>query len=339
MLKKIKDYIVEVFREEYKFIIFMLLLLIILNYPLNYYITVGGGISDVSSRIKVEDKYKSKGTFNISYVTQLTGNVFTYGLSFIMPNWERESADNYKYTEEESIKDIEFRNELDLKTANGTATYWAYTLANKKLKETSSKIYVIMVDNKQYKTNLKVQDEILSVDDKTFSNITEYKEYIQTKNKGDTVKVKIIRNKKERVIDCNVYETKGIKLIGVILQVVKEYETAPKVDITFNKSESGPSGGLITTLEIYNQLTKKDLTKGMEIAGTGTIETDGTIGQIGGIKYKVLGAEHGKAKYFLAPSGQNYKDAVKYKKEKKLKIKIIEVKNIKDAINKLEGLK
>ena len=90
MLKKIKDYIVEVFREEYKFIIFMLLLLIILNYPLNYYITVGGGISDVSSRIKVEDKYKSKGTFNISYVTQLTGNVFTYGLSFIMPNWERE---------------------------------------------------------------------------------------------------------------------------------------------------------------------------------------------------------------------------------------------------------
>ena len=170
MLKKIKDYIVEMFREEYKFIIFMLLLLIILNYPLNYYITVGGGISDVSSRIKVEDKYKSKGTFNISYVTQLTGNVFTYGLSFIMPNWERESANNYKYTEEESIKDIEFRNELDLKTANGTATYWAYTLANKKLKETSSKIYVIMVDNKQYKTNLKVQDEILSVDDKTFSN-------------------------------------------------------------------------------------------------------------------------------------------------------------------------
>lgn len=339
MLKKIKDYIVEMFREEYKFIIFMLLLLIILNYPLNYYITVGGGISDVSSRIKVEDKYKSKGTFNISYVTQLTGNVFTYGLSFIMPNWERESANNYKYTEEESIKDIEFRNELDLKTANGTATYWAYTLANKKLKETSSKIYVIMVDNKQYKTNLKVQDEILSVDDKTFSNITEYKEYIQTKNKGDTVKVKIIRNKKERVIDCNVYETKGVKLIGVILQVVKEYETDPKVDITFNKSESGPSGGLITTLEIYNQLTKKDLTKGNEIAGTGTIEIDGTIGQIGGIKYKVLGAEHGKAKYFLSPSGQNYKDAVKYKKEKKLKIKIIEVKNIKDAINKLEGLK
>ena len=83
MLKKIKDYIVEMFREEYKFIIFMLLLLIILNYPLNYYITVGGGISDVSSRIKVEGKYKSKGTFNISYVTQLTGNVFTYAKTFI----------------------------------------------------------------------------------------------------------------------------------------------------------------------------------------------------------------------------------------------------------------
>ena len=212
----------------------------------------------------------------------------------------------------------------------------------KKSKKIGAKLFDINTsDYKKLTSNKRVEIIQLfdKLDEKIFSNITEYKEYIQTKNKGDTVKVKIIRNKKERVIDCNVYETKGVKLIGVILQVVKEYETDPKVNITFNKSESGPSGGLITTLEIYNQLTKKDLTKGNEIAGTGTIETDGTIGQIGGIKYKVLGAEHGKAKYFLAPSGQNYKEAVKYKKEKKLKIKIIEVKNIKDAINKLEGLK
>ena len=144
---------------------------------------------------------------------------------------------------------------------------------------------------------------------------------------------------KEKIITSNVYEYKGIKLLGIGLQTVKEYKTTPKVDIKFNKSESGPSGGLITTLEIYNQLVKKDLTKGHTIAGTGTIEEDGTVGQIGGIEYKILGAEKGGADYFLVPAGQNYKDAKRYKEKNNLKIKLIKVKTIQDSIEKLEALK
>ena len=88
----------------------------------------------------------------------------------------------------------------------------------------------------------------------------------------------------------------------------------------------------------FNQLTKKDVTKGYKIAGTGTIEPDGTIGQIGGIKYKIIGAEADKADYFLAPAGENYKDAKKYAKENNYKVKIIEVSTIEEAIKKLEGL-
>ena len=89
---------------------------------------------------------------------------------------------------------------------------------------------------------------------------------------------------------------------------------------------------------MYNQLTKKDLTKGYTIAGTGTIEEDGSIGQIGGIEHKILGAVAAKADYFLSPAGDNYKDAKKYIKKKKLKIKLIKVNNIQDAISILEGL-
>jgi len=43
---------------------------------------------------------------------------------------------------------------------------------------------------------------------------------------------------------------------------------------------------------------------------------DGTIGEIGGIEHKILGASKDKADVFLAPSGKNYKDAKKYIKEK-----------------------
>lgn len=338
MFKKIFNYTKTMIQEEYKFIIFLILLSIILMYPVNYYITIGGGISDVSSRISVTDKHESKGSFNISYVTQLEGTILTYGLSYIIPTWERDSADNYKYDSSESIEDIEFRSDLDLKTANGTATYWAYTLANKKIKEKSSKLYVITTF-KEYATDLKIQDEILSIDGHSFDNIKGYQDYLQTKEIGSTATIKVIRNKKEQEIKTKIFQSENRHILGVALQYAKEYETSPKVKIKFKGSESGPSGGLITTLEIYNQLTKKDLTKGKKIAGTGTIEADGTIGPIGGVEHKILGAESDHADLFLVPAGENYEDAKKYKEEKKLKIKLIKVKTIKEAITKLEELK
>lgn len=333
ILKCIKDTIVE----EYKFIILLFLLYIILLFPVNYYITVGGGIDDVSSRISVANNHKSKGSFNISYVTQLDGTVLTYGLSYLIPTWERENANDYKYDDSESLEDIAFRSDLDLTTANGTATYWAYTLANKKVKEKSSKLYVITT-NKEYDTTLKVQDEILSIDNHHYRTIDEYKDYLQTKEENSEVTIKIVRKEKEKEIKTKLYKANGKLVLGVVLQYVREYETTPEVSIAFKSSESGPSGGLITTLEIYNQLTKKDITKGLKIAGTGTIEEDGTIGQIGGVEHKILGAESDKADIFLVPAGKNYQAAKKYKEDKKLKVKLIEVKTIKDAIKKLEEL-
>lgn len=338
MLKKILSYIKNFIREEYKFIIFLITLYIILSYPINYYITVGGGISDVSSRINVTSKNKASGSFNISYVTQLNGTLFTYALSYLIPTWERENANDYKFDDSESLEDIAFRSDLDLKTANGTATYWAYTLANKKIEEIDSRLYVITTF-KEYNTPLKVQDEILSIDGHTYKTVEEYKSYMQTKTTNDELEVRVRRKNKEQIIKTKLHDSNGTLVLGVALQYVKKYDETPKVDIEFKPSESGPSGGLITTLEIYNQLTKKDLTNGLKIAGTGTIEPDGTIGEIGGVEHKILGAEQDKADYFLVPSGNNYKDAKKYKEEKKLKIKLIEVKNIKDTIKKLETLK
>ena len=98
MAKKIWNEIIDTIKEEWKFILFNILLLIVLNIPLNYYIVMGGGRDDVASRVKVEDSKKGKGSLNISYVTQINANVLFYGLSYIIPTWERENANDYKYT-------------------------------------------------------------------------------------------------------------------------------------------------------------------------------------------------------------------------------------------------
>ncbi|MFM6966968.1 MAG: S16 family serine protease, partial [Rhodoluna sp.] len=63
-----------------------------------------------------------------------------------------------------------------------------------------------------------------------------------------------------------------------------------------------PSGGMMFAVGIYDLLTPGDLTGGAHIAGTGTIDSTGAIGPIGGIQEKMYGASAAGAKYFLAPA-------------------------------------
>lgn len=338
MFERFFSFIKEFIKEEYKFLIILLFTYILFMYPVNYYIIVGGGISDVGSRIDVADAYKSKGSFNISYVTELDGKLITYLLSYIIPSWDRVSVDNYKYDSSESLEDIAFRGDLDLSSANGNAIKHAYQLANREYVELSTEIYVVATFE-EYDTKLKIQDQLLSINGKSFDTISSYQEYLQTLDHDSSALVKVMRKGKEKEISCKIYENNGKKILGVSLQVVHKYKTDPKVDIKFKKDESGPSGGLITTLDIYNKLTKKDLTSSLKIAGTGTIEEDGRIGTIGGVEYKLIGAEAGGADVFLVPSGENYEECKKVKKEKKLAIKLISVDTFADAVSKLEKLK
>lgn len=338
MFKKIFNGIKEFVLEEYKFLICMLAFYIVCTFPVNYYIVVGGGVSDVSERIVVENATKSKGSFNLSYVTELKGSVMTYLLSYVFPTWDRESMSDYKYSESETYEDIAFRGELDLDSTNGSAIKSAYGLAEKEYKEISSKIYVIATFD-GYDTEFNIRDELLSVDGNSFKTMDEYSLYVQKFNDGDLVSVKVMRNGKEKDIKCKIHDEKGRKMFGVALQIVKEYETNPKIEINFKPSEAGPSGGLMTALEIYDLLVKEDITRGMVIAGTGTIDDNGNVGEIGGVKYKILGAEDGGADIFLVPSGVNYEEAIKVKKERKLDIEIIEVKTLSDAISKLSKIK
>ena len=336
MIKKFFNDIVEFIKEEYKFIIFLLLSVILFLFPVNYYIIVGGDISNIDDRVIISDSYNSKGSFNISYVSELKGRLGPYLLSYIIPGWESESANDYKYVDEETIQDIEFRNRLDLVSTNGNAIKWAYKLANKEYRVIDTKVYVISVSD-EYESNLKIGDRIVKFDDNEIKDVDSARKYLGEISK-DKIKVTVIRKNKEIDIDTNVYTKDGKKIIGVYLQEVSEYETNPKVEVKFKSKESGPSAGLITTLSIYDKLTKGDLTKGLKIAGTGTIEVDGAIGEIGGVKYKLAGAVKNKADVFLVPNGDNYEECVKLKKNNKYKIKIIGVSTIEEAIEKLNNL-
>ena len=96
----------------------------------------------------------------------------------------------------------------------------------------------------------------------------------------------------------------------------------------------GPSAGLMWSLGLFDLLTPGDMTAGLTIAGTGTIDTRGRVGPIGGIGDKVVAAQRAGATVFLVPadnmqelSGVDTGD-----------MKLISVSTFQDALDALRGL-
>jgi PDZ domain-containing protein len=134
--------------------------------------------------------------------------------------------------------------------------------------------------------------------------------------------------------DGNIIDEPDRGMVGVLLTNA-DTETIFPVDIEIDSQNiGGPSAGLMFALEIMNQLTEEDLTKGQSIAGTGTIARDGRVGAIGGIKQKVYGAIDAGADYVLVPSS-NVPDALEAAGDD---ITVIEVATIADALTFLDTL-
>ena len=74
------------------------------------------------------------------------------------------------------------------------------------------------------------------------------------------------------------------------------------IDVTIQLDNvGGPSAGMMFALGIIDTLSGGDLNGGEEVAGTGTIDSSGTVGPIGGIRQKMYGAKDAGATWFLAP--------------------------------------
>jgi len=75
------------------------------------------------------------------------------------------------------------------------------------------------------------------------------------------------------------------------------------VDITIQLDNvGGPSAGMMFALGMIDLLTPGELNGGEDVAGTGTIDADGNVGPIGGIRQKLFGAKDAGADWFLAPA-------------------------------------
>ncbi|WP_328719520.1 PDZ domain-containing protein [Streptomyces sp. NBC_00247] len=93
-------------------------------------------------------------------------------------------------------------------------------------------------------------------------------------------------------------EDDGRAIVGI--QAGTDHTFPFEIDINL-ADVGGPSAGLMFSLGIVDKLTPGQLTGGKFVAGTGTIDDDGTVGPIGGINMKLVGARNAGARYFLTP--------------------------------------
>ena len=177
----------------------------------------------------------------------------------------------------------------------------------------------------------------MEIDGNELHSLKELQDYVKEKNAGDIVKITYDRNGKKITEDTELIRLNDEAKVGISLALVSEYRTPYNIEVKTKSGESGPSGGLITALEIYNQITEKDITNGKKIMGTGTIDKDGTVGEIGGVKYKLIGAVKKGAEVFICPE-ENYEEARKVKEENKYNITILSAHTFDEAIEKLNSI-
>ena len=333
MLNKLYERVLKYIKKEYKFLIGLIALFLLFTIKLPYYIDMPGGTINISNRIEIDEKNKLNGTLNFAYVSEMKSTIPTLIIAKINKDWDilKKEEVLYDYTEEE----MNFIDALSLKEAVSNAQYAAFKEANEPFKKVNEKIYVTNIFE-EAKTDLKIKDQIIKINDIEINEIEDVKK-INEYTPGEKVKITVLNDNKEYTREAELISYEGKTIIGVSIKETFDIESDHKIKINYNKKESGPSGGMMTSLTVYSYLTDTDLTKGKTVVGTGTIDVEGNVGEIGGVKYKLIGAVKNKADIFLVPNGENYEETIKIKKEKNYDIKIIGVSTLKDAINELKN--
>lgn len=332
MLNKLYVQTKTFIKENIKFLLILIVAFFVLTFELPYYIDTPGGLIDVSERLEVEDGYGINGSLNLAYISEFRATIPTLIVAYFNGDWEIIKKDAV-VADNETIEENNYRNKILLEEANQNAIIVAFDKAGLDYEVTNRKVNIIYI-YEEADTDLKIGDIITEING---IEINSKEEALNIIKESDELSIKVINDGVEYTRYANKVDIGGEDLIGIMVSETKDVTPSKDVSINFKESESGPSGGFMMSLSIYDYLTSEDLTKGLKIVGTGTIDEFGNVGVIGGIEHKIKAAVKEDADIFFAPSA-NYAEALEVVTEENLDITLVEVSHIDDAIEYLNNL-
>ncbi|OIJ09790.1 hypothetical protein BKP35_14995 [Anaerobacillus arseniciselenatis] len=333
-----------------RWIVIIVLLLFINFYQFPYYFTKPGDAKVLNTVIEVENAYKDEGTFMLTTVRMGKANTITYLWAY-MSDARELIHEEFIRRSGETDQQYHHRQLMMMSSSQDIATILAYKKAGKEAYYKNYGVIVTgMIEEMPAYDALQIGDVIVAVDGTTVKTVDDLLEELGEKQKNDDVLLSIIRNDAETDVELHVAsfpeeidETGERFGIGITSPVTKrELKVNPPLKIDTDEI-GGPSAGLMFSLEIFNQLSDGDITKGYHIAGTGSVNEDGEVGRIGGVKQKVIAAERAGAHFFFAPNEfdsetSNYVEAVETAESINAKMKIVPVDTFEEAIEFLENL-
>ncbi|MBD7942816.1 SepM family pheromone-processing serine protease [Psychrobacillus sp. FSL K6-2684] len=337
-------------------LLFVVVIILVLGfYPMESYISRPGGAYELTPFVEVDGGDKDdEGTFSLLTIALSKATPLTYAYAKVMDSQKIYKANQIRQ-EDEDEEEYNVRQLKLMSDSQFNAISVAFDRAKKPFTVINHGIFIFnVIDGGGADNILKAGDKILEMDELTDLTGEIIADYLASKKEGDKIRLKVERDGDELTKEVTLKAVPGVLEkagIGISYTENKVVETTPVVEI-HSEDIGGPSAGLMFTLEILNQLLPEDITKGYNIAGTGEMLPDGTVGRIGGIDLKVIAADKKGAEIMFAPDDEiaeeilaknpdlisNYEEAMKSAEKIGTNMKIVPVKTIDDALAYLDKL-
>ncbi len=229
----------------------------------------------------------------------------------------------------------------DMTDSQASAKYVALTKLGYKVSTRPGVVVTAVGGGVPAASILDCDDVILSVDGQPTNSPAALRDVVTRHKPGDVVAVTFERagHRMTRSVKLVKDPDTGNTVIGVLPADQYVYPVKLSIDTA---DIGGPSAGLAMTLGLLDQLTPGNLTGGKRVAVTGTIDTDGNVGEIGEIRLKAIAARRRGVQIFLVPActlpeAQDptcRPDLAAAEKEAK-GVKVIPVKTLDDALRAL----
>jgi Lon-like protease len=319
---------------------------ILTMYPLPYFLKTPGPAETLKGRVSIEgSNWEEKGDFLFTTVLQfMEPSILEYlYVKLTEDYWEKVPVEQAIG----NVSNVDAYNQLTewmRVNSEASAVIAAFDYMNKPVTvEKTGVIIKAFLEGSPASKLLHEGDIIIGVDGQPITTVQELAERLKAKKKGDSARIQVTRGKKTSEVTVPVMELDEGR-VGIGFYHDQVQLATPSVPVRFKLEDiGGPSAGMMLSLDIISKVEQKDYTRGRKIAGTGTIDADGRVGQIGGIRFKLIAASKEGAEYFLLPkdiaaTDGNQKEAEAFIKTLDTTMKLVPVATLQEAADFLASL-
>jgi Lon-like protease len=279
-------------------------LLIILLWPTSYLVTYPGLTLNLNQYAQVES---GKSNDEIAGVLIFERPAFPIDWLYakLFPQYEFVKRQKTDLSLGEQLQEVRTQ-QID---ANQIASAVAFKKVGKGHGAISHGVRVIGISKGSAAYNqLELGDIIIQANKHNITTTNELINDIKQTKPGDEIELSLLRNKEQKsfILKTKADQTDPTKpVLGI--QITDEVQLDLPLKVKFHPYLlyiGGPSHGAMLTLALIDQLTPGGVTYGNHVAGTGTIDSQGQVGAIGGIRQKAFSVERAGYDVFFVPAEQ-----------------------------------